>query len=185
MTLRALGAAAALGALGYKLTVEGSLTLDTGWGRTTRPLGCPPVLVAAGREVLFDVLCSPYAAPQSRAMAAKVAVLERGTDMVLAAHRTPVRPGLVATTVETVRFQRPERIDFRLVRGPVAAVSESFVLYDDAGATRVEYSGEMGADLWALGRWWSARVAAVWEAAVIASLDLAKTEAERRSNPPR
>ena len=34
--------------------------------------------------------------------------------MVLAAHRTPVRGRLVATTVETVRFTRPGRIDFRL-----------------------------------------------------------------------
>jgi hypothetical protein len=38
--------------------------------------------------------------------------------MVLAAHFTPITFG-VATTVETVRFERPERVDFRVVRGPV------------------------------------------------------------------
>jgi hypothetical protein len=38
--------------------------------------------------------------------------------MVLAAHFTPVKCG-VTTTLETVRFERPNRIDFRLVRGPV------------------------------------------------------------------
>ena len=36
-------------------------------------------------------------------------MLERGSDMVLAAHRTPVSRRLVATTMETVRFTRPER----------------------------------------------------------------------------
>ncbi|MGH3464327.1 MAG: hypothetical protein ACRDP9_22895 [Kribbellaceae bacterium] len=48
-----------------------------------------------------------------------VEVLERGIDMVLAAHCTPIRGRLRATTVETVRFQPPALIDFRLVRGPV------------------------------------------------------------------
>jgi hypothetical protein len=50
--------------------------------------------------------------------------------MVLAAHFTPLggRLGLVAQTVETVRFTRPERVDFRLVRGPVPHVVEAFVL---------------------------------------------------------
>jgi hypothetical protein len=47
--------------------------------------------------------------------------------MVLAAHFTEVRCG-ITTTLETVRFQPPERIDFRLVRGPVPHLSESFHL---------------------------------------------------------
>jgi hypothetical protein len=57
-------------------------------------------------------------------LADKVRVLERGSDLVLAAHLTPLggRLGLVAQTVETVRFTRPERVDFRLVRGPVPHV---------------------------------------------------------------
>ena len=44
--------------------------------------------------------------------------------MILAAHFTEVLGGLKAKTVETVRFERPERISFRLVRGPVPHVIE-------------------------------------------------------------
>jgi hypothetical protein len=77
---------------------------------------------------------------------------------VLAAHFTPLggRLGLVAQTVETVRFTRPERVDFRLVRGPVSHVVEAFVLTEQAGGagTRLAYDGEIGADLWLLGQRW-------------------------------
>lgn len=173
-------ALAALGVLGYRLTVQGALTLDTGWGRRVRPLECPPVDVAAPRELVFDVLSAPYAQRRPRALADKVDVLERGADMVLAAHRTPLQPGQVATTVETVRFRRPDRIDFRLVRGPVPYVVESFVLTERDDGTRITYDGQLGTDLWGLGRWWGNRVAGVWEATVIASLAAAKQEAERR-----
>jgi hypothetical protein len=170
-----------LGALGYKLTIEGALTLDTGWGRRVRSLGCPPVDVAAPRELVFDVLSAPYAERRPRALAEKVDVLERGTDMALAAHRTSLGAGRVATTVETVRFSRPERIDFRLVRGPVPYVVESFVLSETDGGTRIAYEGQLGTDLWGIGQWWGNRVADVWEATVVASLDAAKHEAERRT----
>ena len=59
------------------------------------------------------------------------------------------RLGLVAQTVETVRFTPPERIDFRLVRGPVPHVVEAFVLTEQAGgaSTQLAYHGEIGADL--------------------------------------
>jgi hypothetical protein len=53
-------------------------------------------------------------------MAGKLRVLDRGTDMVLAEHYTPVHHGrLTAATLETVTFDRPHRIGFRLVCGPV------------------------------------------------------------------
>jgi hypothetical protein len=86
---------------------------------------------------------------------------------VLAAHFTPLggRLGLVAQTVETVRFTRPQRIDFRLVRGPVPHVVEAFVLTEQAGGagTRLAYDGEIGADLWLLGQRWCELVARRWE----------------------
>jgi len=82
-------------------------------------------------------------------------MLERGSDMVLAAHFTPLggRLGLVAQTVETVRFSRPERVDFRLVRGPVPHVVEAFTLAEQPGGagTLLAYHGEIAADLWRLG----------------------------------
>jgi hypothetical protein len=100
--------------------------------------------------------------------------------MVLAVHFTNVG-GLVATTVETVRFEPPTTIQFRLVRGPVPHVVERFVLSDADAGTALDYAGELGTDLWALGRWWGERVGPRWEAAVRNSFAAVKTEAERRA----
>ncbi len=47
--------------------------------------------------------------------------------MALAAHFTQVKCG-TTTTLETIRFQRPDRIDFRLVRGPLPHLTESLLL---------------------------------------------------------
>ncbi len=92
-------------------------------------------------EVVFEVLSEPYLGRQTRAIAEKIRVLERGSDMVLAAHRTPLRGRLVATTVETVRFTRPDRIDFRLTRGPVPYVGEEFRLNARGRQTQLECGG--------------------------------------------
>ncbi len=113
-------------------------------------------------------------------MKAKLQVLERGADMVLAAHHTKLR-GLVATTVETVRFEPPSVVHFRLVRGPVPHVVEQFLLRERDDGTELEYRGELGTDLWSLGACWGALVARRWELAVRASLDAVKVEAERRA----
>lgn len=100
--------------------------------------------------------------------------------MVLAEHYTHVGP-LVTTTVETVRFEPPERVHFRLVRGPVPHVVERFELHETPGGTDLEYSGELGTDLWAAGRLWGAATARFWEDAVRRSLDAIKVESERRA----
>ncbi|WP_254711860.1 SRPBCC family protein [Streptomyces sp. TRM64462] len=156
--LAVAGAAGGLAAAGYLGLVTGALSLDVGAGRRTRALGPRTVEIEAPREVVFDVIAQPYLGRPTRAMREKVRVLERGGDMVLAAHRTPVAGGrLTATTVETVRFGRPERVDFRLVRGPVPVVTETFALSAQGRATRLEYTGELSSDLWAPGRWWAGR----------------------------
>ena len=140
--------------------------------------------VAAAREDVFDLLAQPYLGRATRALQDKVQVWERGTDMALAAHRTKVGRRLTAVTVETVRFTRPQpqRIDFRLLRGPVPYVVESFQLAAESGTvTRLEYSGELGTDGWALGAWWGQLVARRWEAAVEATFAAVHAEAERRA----
>jgi hypothetical protein len=174
-----LGAAATVGA--YLGLVTGALPVDLGLGRRTRPLGPQTVDIAAPRDLVFDIIAAPYLRRQPRAIAEKIQVLERGTDMVLAAHRTPIRGKLVATTVETVRFTRPERVDFRLVRGPVPYVVEKFRLSDAATGTRLEYGGELGTDLWGLGQRWGDAVAPKWEQVVAGSFQAIKAEAERRA----
>jgi hypothetical protein len=186
---RLLGAAtvgAGVAAAGYVGLVTGACPVDLGIGRRVRALGPQLIDMAAPREVVFDVIAEPYLGQAPRALADKLRVLERGSDMVLAAHFTPLggRLGLVAQTVETVRFIRPERVDFRLVRGPVPHVVEAFVLSERAGGTgtRLVYEGEIGADLWLLGQRWSVLVARRWEQTVEASLAAVKAEAERRGS---
>jgi hypothetical protein len=174
----ALGAAAAGGYLGL---VTGALPVDLGIGRRTRPLGPLAVRVAAPREVVYDAACAPYALRRTRAMRERVEILERGSDLVLAAHRTPIRGGLTAVTVETVAFDPPDEIRFRLVRGPVPYVTESFALTEhEGGSTTLTYTGTLGTDLWALGQAWGDVVARSWEAVVGGSLEQIRAEAERR-----
>ena len=166
-------------AKGYVLVVRGALTLDLGVGRRVRPLGPMQVQIAADPETVFDIIAAPYLGKTPHAMEDKLRVLERGTDMVLAEHFTHVGRGQTAVTVETVRFERPHTITFRLVRGPVPHVIETFDLQPSDRGTAFTYSGEMGADFWALGAWWADQVAAKWEKTVAASLAAVKDEAER------
>jgi hypothetical protein len=164
----------------YRLNVTGALAADLGVGRTVRPLGPMSVTIEAPRDLVFEVIAGPYLGRTPAGLSDEIDVLERGADLVLAAHRTSVGRGLVAITVETVRFSPPERVEFRLVRGPVPHVVESFHLHD-VGGTRLDYSGELGTDLWAVGRFWGDQVARRWEGAVAASLDQVKTAAEARA----
>lgn len=183
----AVGAATCLlgAGTGYLLVVRGALTLDLGIGRRLRPLGPIAVRIAAPPETVFDVIAAPYLRKTPRAMADKLAVLERGSDLVLAAHFTPLAAGVSATTVETVRFERPERVSFRLVRGPVPHLTETFELRRTPDGTELDYRGELGTDLWALGGWWGDRVARPWERTVEKSLAQIRIEAERRAGAGR
>jgi hypothetical protein len=168
-------------AAGVGLALRGDLTLDVGWGRTRRPLGPIPIDISAPREVVFAVIAEPYLGRMTHALSEKLHVIERGSDMALAAHHTRVSSSLVSTTLETVRFSGPDLVSFRLVRGPVPEVTEIFRLSETSMGTRLDYSGELGTDLWALGQWAGRYAAAKWEAAVQSSLDQIKTEAERRA----
>jgi hypothetical protein len=179
--LELAAAAAVIGGAGYRLVVSGQMTIDTGLGRRVQRLGPLTVAIAAPRETVFEVIAGPYLGPTPRALAGEIEVLERGSDMVLAAHRTPLGRGMVATTVETVRFDPPETVAFRLVRGPVPHVVERFTLDDDTGSTRLRYEGELGTDFWRLGRWWGDQVARKWVATVDGSLTRIGEEAERRA----
>jgi hypothetical protein len=174
---------AALGgiALGlYAALVRGSITVDLDFGRSVRRLGPFRWQISAPRELVFEVIAAPYLQKTPLALESKLRVLERGEDMVLAEHFTHVGP-LVTTTLETVRFKPPELVHFRLVRGPVPHVVERFRLREVETGTELEYSGELGTDLWAAGRCWGALVARRWETAVRGSLDAVKAEAERRA----
>ena len=156
----------------YRLLVRGDLTLDVGVGRSKQPLG-----------PLIRHIAAPYLGRTPRALRHELDVWVRGTDMVLAAHHTPVRKA-IATTLETVRFERPTLVEFRLVRGPVPHLAESFQLEPEDGETQLTWAGELGTDFWRVGRWWGELVAHKWRAAVKQSFDGIATEAERRAALP-
>ena len=181
---RPLGAALAgsLVAAGAALVARAGLTLDIGVGRRLRPLGPIALDIAASPEIVFDVIAAPYLGRTPRALQGKLKVIERGADLVLAAHFTPVAPRLTVTTVEIVRFERPRCVTFRLVKGPVPHVVERYELHASGSGTAFEYRGELGTDLWALGAWWGSVVAPSWERTVASSLEGIRTEAERRAH---
>ena len=164
------------------MLASGAITVDLGVGRRFRGLGPVTWEITAPPELVFDIITTPYLGRTPRALASKLEVWERGSDMVLAAHFTEVK-GRTTTTVETVRFDRPTRIDFRLVRGPVPHVMESFVLAETATGTSLTWEGQLGTDFWAVGAWWGDRVAVAWEGAVRNSLRTVSAEAERRAKP--
>lgn len=167
---------------GYLALATGTVAVNLGIGRRIQPLGPSTVDIRAPRNVVFDLIAQPYLGRRTRAMADKIEVLQAGADLVLAAHHTPIHGRLKATTVETVRFTRPERIDFQLVRGPVPHVAESFTLTESDQITQLAYHGELGTDLWALGQAWGTLVATRWRAVVADTLSTIKTEAERRAS---
>jgi hypothetical protein len=180
MRIRALACGTGGGILLWALVVRGSLAPDLCIWRRYRRLGPLTARIAAPPEVVFDVVSGPYLGRTPRALGRQLEVLERGEDVVLAAHHTRAY-GLTATTVETVRFEPPDRVHFRLVRGPVPHVLETFELRELDGETELEYTGELGTDLWLLGSLWGAAVARTWEATVATSLEAVRAEAERRA----
>src|SRR5438067_12173067 len=100
--------------------------------------------------------------------------------MPCVAHVTQVKYGKKPTR-ETVRFERPGRVDFRLVRGPVPHLVESFFLVPTESGTELRWEGELGTDGGAIGEWWGGRVALAWTRAVETSFHEIAAEAERRA----
>src|SRR5438132_1335826 len=99
MRWRTAVAGSVVGAGLYLGVATGRLSVDLGIGRRKRALRPIELDVAAPRQVVFDVIAEPYLGRTPRAMAGKLRVLERGGDLVLAEHRTPIGGGLTAITV--------------------------------------------------------------------------------------
>ena len=174
----AIGVAGATAAVGYRLLVQGGLTVDTGWGRTVRPLGPIALDIAAPPDLVFATCSQSHISGGRRGPWPASSRWSSAGRTWSSPPTTPIRRGLVATTLETVRFQRPHRIDFRLVAArPVRG--RAFPADPGSGRHSLEYGGELGADFWLVGRWWGDRVATKW-AVVRATFDTVKAEAERR-----
>ena len=117
-----MAAAGGLAGLGYYLVVTGKLTIDTGWGRRVRPLGPFGVQIAAPASTVFDVIAAPTWAAPPTPCPATFRSSSAAPTWSWPEHYTPVHRGrLTAAALETVTFDCPHRIAFRLVRGPGAA----------------------------------------------------------------
>jgi hypothetical protein len=168
-------------AVGFFLVSRGLVHIDLGVGRSFHALGPIRVRIAAPRDLVYDIVSAPYLGRMPASLEGKIEVLERSENLVVALHRTPL-PLHDAITVETVAFERPGRVAFKLMRGPVPHVEEEFVLEERDGETEFTYRGELGADLWALGRLYGGRIVKpVWEDVVRRSLEEVKQAAEERA----
>lgn len=184
LTWVALGASATLaagGATAFFLASRGLMALDLDVGRSIHPLGPITIGIGAPRDLVFDIVSAPYLGKMPASMKGKIEILDRHGDLVVALHRTHL-PFRDAITVESVAFERPKRVTFKLLRGPVPYVREEFLLEERDGETELTYAGELGADLWALGRTYGGRIVKpVWEQAVRDSLAQVKAAAEERA----
>lgn len=176
--LALLAGGAALGYAGFRGLLGGALTLDLGIGRRTRPLGPRTADIAAPPEAVFDIIARPYLHPGPPQDGDGIRLLATGSDLVLAAHRIPLPDGRVVATTETVRFDRPGRVEYRLIRGPVPMAAETYEIVASGGGTHVTYTGTIGTDLWAAGQIWGNLVARRWEAVVTSFLHDVRAEAE-------
>lgn len=163
------------------LMSRGRIHLDLGWGRSLHPLGPVTVQINAPRDLVFEQISAPYLGRTPAALRGKLKVLEAGSNLVVAEHRTRL-PLMDAVTVESVQFDPPGRIGFRLLRGPVPHVSEEFLLEETGSGTALIYRGELGADLWILGRLYGGSIVRpAWEGAVVSSMEEIKKGAEKRA----
>jgi hypothetical protein len=167
-----IGLSAAL----FLLLAMGRLHLDLGWGRSLHELGPIEVRIEASRDLVFELISAPYLG--GAAGDSGVHVLATGDDLVVAAHDTKVH-FYTARTVEAVHFERPERVDFKLLTGPIPHAVEYFALEEMGGATELRYGGEVGIDFFFLGRlagrYWVRRQ---WERAVREHLEEIRGRAE-------
>jgi len=173
-------ATAAAGRAVYRQVVKGALTLDSGVGRRVAPLGPLTIDIDAPRGLVFEVIAAPYL-DKAGSFGSHIEVLERGADLVVAAHHTPLPRRAVATTVEAVGFDPPREVTFRLLRGPVPHVTERFALDEVGERTRLTYEGEMGTDYWALGELWGKLVGRIWVRTVESSLAGIRQRSEERA----
>jgi hypothetical protein len=161
----------------FLLLAMGRIHLDLGWGRSIHELGPIEVAIRAPRHLVLELISAPYLRPA--AATPEIEVLARSGDLVVAAHYTKVH-FYTARTVETVEFDPPDRVSFKLLAGPVPHAVEHFILEERGGVTELRYGGELGIDFFFLGRlagrYW---VKAQWERAVRAHFDDLRERAEQ------
>jgi hypothetical protein len=170
----------ALVAGAFLLLAMGRLHLDLGSGRSLHELGPITVRIRAPLELVFEIIAAPYLGQPPTGSG--IELLARSPELVVAAHHTPVH-FYTARTVEAIDFERPARVGFKHLTGPVPHAVEEFVLSEVEGGTELRYGGEIGIDFFVLGRI-AARhwVRPQWERVVREHLDDLKRRAEQRAS---
>ena len=160
----------------------GRLHLDLGWGRSLHRLGPIRMRIEAPRELVYEILSAPYV---GRARRKSIDVLVRGESLVVASHLTKVH-FYEARTVEAIDLERPARMRFRHLTGPVPYAIEEFRLEPEGEETELRYDGQLGIDFFVLGRIAARRwVVPQWHRAVTEHLDAVKVQAEQRAQRAR
>jgi hypothetical protein len=126
-TGRARGPAVGQGCIGYLKSLSAIAVTVTSPG------------AAAARTAASD--SQPYLGRQTRAAAEKVEMGSAARTWCSGRIITPILNGLVAHTVDTVRFTRP-------TQGPVPHVVDEFTLTESDSDTWWGVPGEPGTDLW-------------------------------------
>ena len=167
----------------FLLLAMGRLHLDLGWGRSLHELGPISFRIRAPRELVFEIIAAPYLGRAPTGSGTEV--LARSSQLVVAAHHTPVH-FYTSRTVEAVEFDPPGWVGFRHLTGPVPHAVEEFTLDETEGETELHYRGEVGIDFFALGRI-AARhwVTPQWEGVVREHLDDVKVRAEQLASRQR
>jgi hypothetical protein len=156
----------------------GRAHLDLGFGRSFHQLGPITATIRAPRELVFEIIAAPYL---GRSSVPGIEVLARGEGLVVARHETRVH-FYTAQTTEAIDFTPPTRVGFRHLSGPVPHALEEFALEETDAGTELRYGGEIGIDLFIVGRmagrYW---VRPQWERVVSAHVEDLKQRAEARA----
>ncbi len=99
------------------------------------------VSINAHRELVFQLISAVGQGPDAR----HARVVERpSSDRAIVEFTTPVF-GRIVRTLEEVMFFSPDRITYRLLRGPLPGVHEEFRMEPADGGTVLSYSGSFRA----------------------------------------
>lgn len=141
------------------------------------PLPSLDLFIASRPELAFQLVSAVGQGPD----AAHARVLERpASDLAIVEFTTSVL-GRTVRTVEEVRFIKPDRITYRLLRGPLPQVEEEFVFEPEGSGVRLRYRGHFRAHPgWLRTLIDRLIVPAVYRRAVRKSMEQIKAAAEAR-----
>ena len=146
------------------------------------PLPALDLAIAARPGLVFQLI----SAVGQGADAAHARVVERPSPERAIVEFTTRVMGRTVKTLEEVRFHAPDRISYRLLKGPIPAVEEEFRVEPDGERTVLRYRGTFTAhSAWWRGGFDRIVVPRIYRRAVWASMVQIKLAAEERQGKSR